>query len=127
MPPRKLNTPSAPTPVGPYAHAVAASGELIFCAGQIPLDPATGALVPGGIEEQVAQVLDNIGRLATDLGLQWRDIVKATIFLVDLADFAIVNEQYAARVGDHRPARSTIQVAALPAGARVEIEVAFCR
>ncbi len=127
MSPRKLNTPSAPTPVGPYAHAVAAAGELVFCAGQIPLDPATGTLVEGGVGDQVERVLDNIGLLAADLGMQWRDIVKATIFLVDLADFQIVNEAYAARVGDHRPARSTIQVAALPAGARVEIEVVFCR
>lgn len=127
MPPRTLNTPSAPKPVGPYSHAVAASGEVIFCAGQIPLDPATGTLVEGDITAQATQVLDNIEALGRDLGMQWRDIAKATIFLVDLADFATVNALYAERVGNHRPARSTIQVAALPAGARVEIEVVFCR
>ena len=122
-----MNTPSAPTPAGPYSHAVAAGGELVFCAGQIPLDPATGALVEGDIAAQATQVLDNIEGIAGDLGMQMSDIVKATIFLVDLADFATVNGLYAARVGTHRPARSTIQVAALPAGARVEIEVIFSR
>jgi 2-iminobutanoate/2-iminopropanoate deaminase len=99
------------------------AGDWIACAGQIPLDPATGALVEGDITAQAERVLANIRAVLGDVGAALTDVAKATIFLVDLADFAAVNAVYAEAFGDHRPARSTIQVAALPAGARVEIEV----
>ena len=111
---------SAPA-VGPYNHGVR-TGDLLFCAGQIPLDPQ-GNLVEGDAATQVAQVLKNIEAILTEAGLTFENIVKATIFLVDLADFAAVNEAYAAKFTGDFPARSTIQVAALPKGAKVEIEV----
>jgi 2-iminobutanoate/2-iminopropanoate deaminase len=122
VPVQPLPTPSAPPAAGPYSHAVRA-GDWIACAGQIPLDPATGALVEGDITAQAERVLANIRAVLGDVGAALTDVAKATIFLVDLADFAAVNAVYAEAFGDHRPARSTIQVAALPAGARVEIEV----
>jgi 2-iminobutanoate/2-iminopropanoate deaminase len=122
MPVQPLPTPSAPPVAGPYSHAVRA-GDWVTCAGQIPLDPATGALVDGDVTAQAEQVLANVRAVLGDVGGSLTDVAKSTIFLVDLADFAAVNEVYAAAFGDHRPARSTIQVAALPAGARVEIEV----
>jgi len=118
-----LPTPSAPPVAGPYSPAVRA-GDLVFCAGQIPIDPATGALVEGDVTAQARQVLANISAVLGDIGAQWTDVVKATIFLAgSLEHFATVNELYAGVVGDHRPARSTVAVAALPAGAAVEIEV----
>jgi len=118
-----LPTPSAPPVAGPYSPAVRA-GDLVFLAGQIPIDPATGALVEGDVADQARQVLANISAVLGDIGAQWTDVVKATIFLSgSLEHFATVNEVYAGVVGDHRPARSTVAVAALPAGAAVEIEV----
>jgi 2-iminobutanoate/2-iminopropanoate deaminase len=99
------------------------AGDWVTLAGQIPIDPATGALVDGDVTAQAERVLANIRAILGDIGGSLTDVAKATIFLVDLADFADVNAVYAAAFGDHRPARSTIQVAALPAGARVEIEV----
>ena len=123
MPATPLPTPSAPPVAGPYNPAVRA-GDLVFLAGQIPIDPATGALVEGGVADQARQVLANISAVLGDIGAQWTDVVKATIFLSgSLEHFATVNEVYAGVVGDHRPARSTVAVAALPAGALVEIEV----
>ena len=122
MPAQPLPTPSAPPAAGPYSHAVRA-GDWVTFAGQIPIDPATGALVEGDATAQAERVLANIRAILSDIGGSLTDVAKATIFLVDLADFADVNAVYAATFGDHRPARSTIQVAALPAGARVEIEV----
>ena len=119
---RTLSTEAAPAAIGPYSQATIAGGFL-FTAGQIPLDPATGALVEGDITAQAERVLANIRAVLGDVGAELTDVAKATIFLVDLADFAAVNAVYAEAFGDHRPARSTIQVAALPAGARVEIEV----
>jgi len=117
-----VQTDAAPKALGPYSQAVVANG-LVFCAGQIPLDPATGQIVEGDITAQAERVLANIRAVLGDVGAELTDVAKATIFLVDLADFAAVNAVYAEAFGDHRPARSTIQVAALPAGARVEIEV----
>lgn len=122
MPAQPLPTPSAPPAAGPYSHAVRA-GDWVTFAGQIPIDPATGTLVEGDATAQAERVLANIRAILADIGGSLTDVAKATIFLVDLADFADVNAVYAATFGDHRPARSTIQVAALPAGARVEIEV----
>ena len=116
-----LSTPSAPAVAGPYSPAVRA-GDWIVLAGQVPLDPATGTLVPGDAAAQAQQVLDNIVAVLTDCGAQLTDVAKTTVFVTDLGDFAAVNEVYAAAFGDHRPARSTVQVAALPVGAKVEIE-----
>ena len=113
---------TAAPPVGPYSHAVRV-GDLLFCSGQIPLDPATGSLVAGDIRVQTEQVLHNIQTIIEAEKLGFGHLVKTTVFLVDLADFAGMNEAYARRFNGDFPARSTIQVAALPRGARVEIEV----
>ncbi|WCJ60086.1 RidA family protein [Fontisphaera persica] len=113
---------SAPAPVGPYSHAVRA-GQFLFCSGQIPLDPATGQLVAGGIREQTRRVLENIRLLLGDQGLDFRHVVKSTVFMVNLGEFAAMNEVYAEYFPQEPPARSTVQVAALPRGALVEIEV----
>lgn len=123
MPATPLPTPSAPPVAGPYSPAVRA-GDLVFLAGQIPIDPATGALVEGDAAAQARQVLANISAVLDDVGARWTDVVKATIFLAgSLEHFAAVNDAYAETLGEHRPARSTVAVAALPAGAAVEIEV----
>lgn len=123
MPATPVPTPSAPPVAGPYSPAVRA-GDLVFLAGQIPIDPATGALVEGDAAAQARQVLANVAAVLGDVGATWTDVVKATIFLAgSLEHFAAVNECYAEVMGDHRPARSTVAVAALPAGAAVEIEV----
>ena len=114
-------TPHAPAPVGPYSQAIRVDGFL-FCSGQVGLDPATGNLVAGGVAEQTRQVLDNLAAVLAGAELGLDAIVKTTIFLVDIADFATVNAVYGERMGTPPPARSTIAVAALPLGARVEIE-----
>lgn len=120
---RKIESPAAPAPVGPYSQAIA-TGGLVFCAGQIPLDPATGKLVDGGIEAQAERVLANVKAVLEAAGTSLARVVKATVFLVDLDDFAGMNGVYARYFAtDPKPARTTIQAARLPAGARVEIEV----
>lgn len=108
--------------VGPYNHAVRA-GDLLFCSGQIPLDPATGQLVVGDIKVQTERVLENIKIILDDQRLGFANVVKITVFLTNLADFAAMNEVYAKHFTGDFPARSTVQVAALPRGATVEIEV----
>ncbi len=108
--------------VGPYNHAVRI-GNLLFCAGQIPLDPATGNLVSGDIKIQTERVLENIKAILEDQKLTFENVVKSTVFLTNLADFAAMNEVYARFFSANYPARSTVQVAALPKGANVEIEV----
>ena len=113
---------NAPKAIGPYAQGIAAGGFL-FTAGQVPLDPATMKLVSGTIAEETNRVFDNLEAILAGAGCTLADVVKTTVFLTDMANFAEMNGAYAARFGDHRPARSTVQVAALPAGARVEIEV----
>jgi 2-iminobutanoate/2-iminopropanoate deaminase len=118
---RFVSTAEAPRAIGPYSQAARAGGFL-FTAGQVGFDPATGELVDGGIAEQTQQVLRNIDGILQAGGLRLSDVVKTTVFLVDMADFAAMNEAYAAAFGEHRPARSTVAVAALPRGARVEIE-----
>jgi 2-iminobutanoate/2-iminopropanoate deaminase len=118
---RTISTEQAPAAIGPYAQAVAAGGFL-FTAGQIALDPATGQMVDGGIVEQTKQVFANLAAVLSAAEATWDDVVKTTVFLTDLADFPTVNEIYAQEVGKARPARSTVQVAALPRGAKVEIE-----
>ncbi|MDI3281490.1 MAG: RidA family protein, partial [Bacillota bacterium] len=112
--------PEAPAAVGPYAQAVRAGG-LLFLSGQIPLDPQTGE-VPEGIEAQTRRVLENIKAVLKAEGLSLADLVKTTIFLTDINDFAAVNQVYGAYFPDHPPARSTVAVQALPRGVRVEIE-----
>lgn len=108
--------------VGPYNHAVRV-GDLLFCAGQIPLDPATGQIVPGDIKDQTRRVLENVKCILDDQGLTFGNVVKSTVFLTNLADFAGMNEVYSQYFTSDFPARSTIQVAALPRSASVEIEV----
>lgn len=108
--------------VGPYNHAVRV-GDLLFCSGQIPLDPATGNLVVGDIKAQTERVLENVKTLLEDQKLGFGNVVKSTVFLTNMADFAAMNEVYARYFTGDFPARSTIQVAALPKGAIVEIEV----
>ncbi len=115
----------AAPPVGPYNHAVRV-GDLLFCSGQIPLDPATGHLVSGDIRVQTQRVLDNIRLILEDQQLTFAQVVKTTVYLTNLADFAAMNEVYARCFPVGAPARSTVQVAALPRGAAVEIEVVAC-
>ena len=123
MPTKTIIKPGKAAPaVGPYNHAVRI-GDLLFCAGQIPLDPATGNLVGGDIKAQTERVLENIKIVLEDQKLKFSNVVKTTVFLVSLADFAAMNEIYAKYFTADFPARSTIQVAALPRGAAVEIEV----
>lgn len=117
-----VTAPNAPAAVGPYSHAVR-TGGLLFCSGQVALDPETNTFLDGSVTEQALQVFANIRAVlsAADAGLS--DVVKATVFLADMADFGAVNAVYAEAFGPHRPARSTVAVLGLPVGARVEIEV----
>lgn len=117
-----VNTAQAPAAIGPYSQATIAGGFL-FTAGQIPLDPATMEVVPGGIEPQTTRVLENLRHVLTQAGCTWSDVVKTTVFLHDMADFPAFNALYAAALGEARPARSTVQVAALPRGVSVEVEL----
>jgi 2-iminobutanoate/2-iminopropanoate deaminase len=111
----------APRAIGPYSQAVRV-GDFLFCSGQIPLDPTTGEIVGGGIEAQTAQVIKNLSEVLAAAGATWADVVKTTIYLTSLADFAVVNQVYGAAIGGVPPARATVQVAALPKGAAVEID-----
>ena len=123
MPTKTIIKPAkSPAAVGPYNHAVRV-GDLLFCAGQIPLEPITGNLVTGDIKVQTERVLQNVKAILDDQGLTFANVVKSTVFLTNLADFAAMNEVYAQHFTADFPARSTIQVAALPKGANVEIEV----
>ena len=117
---------AAPRAIGPYAQAVAA-GDLVFCSGQVGLDPANGRLVLGGVAAEAARALENLAAVLSAAGLGLGDVVKTTVYLVDLADFAAVNEVYARHFLAPYPARATVGVAALPAGARVEIEAVATR
>jgi 2-iminobutanoate/2-iminopropanoate deaminase len=114
-------TPSAPPVAGPYSPAVRA-GDWLVLAGQVPLDPATAHVVSGDAAIQARRVLDNLALVLADCGATLADVAKTTVFVTDLADFGPMNEVYAEAFGDHRPARSTVQVAALPGGAAIEIE-----
>ena len=117
-----ISSSEAPAALGPYSQAVRV-GDTVYCAGQIPLDPKSGEIVSGGIEIQTRRVLDNITAVLKADGLTFTNIVKTTIFLMDLGDFQKVNEIYGSYFSQQPPARSTVQVAGLPKGARVEIEV----
>jgi 2-iminobutanoate/2-iminopropanoate deaminase len=117
-----VSTNEAPAAIGAYSQAVR-SGRFLFCSGQIPLDPKSGQIVPGDIAAQTRRVLDNIGAVLRAEGLTFDAVVKTTIFLTDLGDFQTVNEIYGSYFKQDPPARSTVQVSALPKGANVEIEV----
>lgn len=119
-----IATDRAPAAVGPYSQGVKVSGAraFIYTAGQIPLDPATGKMVEGGIEEQARRALQNLQAVLEEAGASLADVVKTTVFLADMGDFKAVNGVYAGFFGDAPPARSAIGVAALPLGARIEIE-----
>jgi 2-iminobutanoate/2-iminopropanoate deaminase len=119
---RFLHTDDAPKAIGPYSQALEVDGWL-YTSGQIALDPATGEIVEGGFEAQARRVLQNLREVLASAGCTFRDVVKATVYVVDLADFPKLNALYAEAMGDHRPARSTVQVAALPKGALVEIDL----
>ena len=121
MPMDFVATANAPRAIGPYSQATRAGG-LLFTAGQVGFDPATGELVDGGITEQTERVLRNIRAILQAAGVDLSSVAKTTVYLVDMADFAEMNTVYARAFGEHRPARSTVAVAALPRGARVEID-----
>lgn len=116
-----ISTPDAPSAIGPYSQAID-SGEIVFCSGQIALDPPSGAMVAGGIEAQTRRVLENIRSILQEAELSLSDVVKTTIFMLDLGDFDIVNRVYGEHFSAPYPARSTVQVSALPRGAKIEIE-----
>ena len=122
MPKQTISSNSAPKAIGPYSQAVRA-GQLLFVSGQVPLDPATGQMVAGGIAEQTRRVLDNLGAVLSAGGRSFADVVRTTIFLADMDDFAAVNEIYGQYFSEPYPARATVQVARLPKDARVEIDV----
>ncbi len=116
-----IHTDDAPAAIGPYSQGVVANG-LLFTAGQIALDPATGDIVAGDVVDQTRRVLSNLQAIISEAGANWKDVVKTTVYLLDMADFPRVNEIYAEVLGDARPARSTVQVSALPRGVAVEID-----
>lgn len=122
----EIRTDSAASAIGPYSQGIAADA-LLVTSGQIPVDPATGRLAGEDIETQTRQVLDNVGAVLAAGGCGWEDVIKTTIFLTDLGDFQTVNTLYGGRLAEPFPARSTVQVAALPLGARIEIEVIASR
>jgi 2-iminobutanoate/2-iminopropanoate deaminase len=116
-----VSTSGAPAAIGPYSQGIAVDG-FVFCSGQIGLDPATGELVPGGVEAQADRALRNLAAVLDAAGLTMADVVKTTVFLADIADFAAVNAVYGRHMPDPPPARSTFAVGALPKGGRVEVE-----
>ena len=118
---RIIQTPEAPAALGPYSQAVVA-GEWVFASGQIPIDPGTGELIDGGIAEQTDRVLKNLAAVLREAGLSLDRVVKTTVYLADMATFGEMNEVYAEHFGDHRPARATVQAAALPKNVGVEID-----
>ncbi len=120
-----IATKNAPAAIGPYSQAIQV-GNLLFCSGQIPLDPVSGEIVAGDIRRQTEQVMENIAAVLTEAGAGFNDVIKVTIFLVDMNDFGAVNEVYGRCFLEHKPARSTVAVKALPRGVLLEIEVTAC-
>ena len=118
---KPVRSEKAPAPIGPYSQAVSSGSEL-FCSGQVALDPASGELIAGDVRAQTEQALKNLGAVLEAAGMSHADVVKTTIFLIDMNDFAAVNEVYGRYFEGTKPARSTVAVAGLPKGARVEIE-----
>lgn len=119
---KAIATDNAPAAIGPYSQAIQA-GNLLFCSGQIALDPASGEVVAGGVRDQAERVMTNIAAVLSAAGIGFDDVVKTTVFLVDMNDFAVVNEVYGRCFPGHKPARSTVAVQGLPCGVLVEIEV----
>jgi 2-iminobutanoate/2-iminopropanoate deaminase len=119
---KPISTISAPKAIGPYSQAIV-EGGFLFASGQVPLDPITGRLVEGGLEASAERVLDNLEAILSEAGLGFADVVKTTVYLTRAGDFAAMNAAYARRFGEHRPARSTVIVAALPADAPLEIDL----
>lgn len=119
---QRIETDTAPAAIGPYSQGIVAGGFL-FTAGQIALDPKSGKIVEGGIVEQTSRVLENLREVLAKAGATWSDVVRSTVYLIDLADFPVVNEIYGKHFGSARPARSTVQVAALPRGGLIEIDL----
>ena len=119
---RIVHTENAPAAIGPYSQAVVA-GNFVFTAGQIAIDPATGQIVQGDVTAQTERVMRNLAAVLENAGASWSDVVKTTVYLQDMADFPRVNEVYGRVMGEARPARSTVQVAGLPRGVLVEIDV----
>jgi 2-iminobutanoate/2-iminopropanoate deaminase len=117
----RIFTPLAPEPIGPYSQAVRGGGQL-YCSGQIPIDPQTGEIVAGDVSAQTERALRNLEAVLSAAGQTFADVVKTTIFLIDMSDFAAVNAVYDKYFGSAKPARSTVAVAALPKGARIEID-----
>jgi len=117
-----IHTEKAPAAIGPYSQAVKC-GNMLFCSGQIPLDPATGELVAGDITRQAGQVMNNIAAVLSAAAVGFDDVIKTTIYLIDMADFSAVNDVYGNCFHNHKPARSTVAVKSLPRGAMLEIEV----
>jgi len=118
---RSVTSEKAPKALGPYSQAIV-TGDLVFCAGQVGLDPATGSVVSGDIKDQTRRCLDNLAAVLEAAGSSMDRVAKTTVFLADFAEFTAMNEAYAERFGGHKPARSTIGITTLPRGARVEIE-----
>ena len=124
---KAISTSDAPAAIGPYSQAIH-SGDLVFLSGQVPIDPKTGVLVDGDISTQTERVLDNLAAVLAAAGCGFSDVVKTTIYLTDLNDFLAVNQTYGKRFTAAPPARATVQVSALPKGARVEIDaIARCK
>jgi len=122
VPTKYISTTHAPRPIGPYSQGVI-SGGLLYCSGQIAIDPATGELVEGGVEAQTDRVLQNLLAILREAKMGPENVVKATVYLADMADFPKMNEVYARHLGKQPPARTTIQAAGLPRGVKIEIDV----
>jgi 2-iminobutanoate/2-iminopropanoate deaminase len=118
---KPISTKNAPAAIGPYSQAILTSG-MVFLSGQIPIDPRTGEIVTGDVSVQTERVIENLRAVLAAADCTFANVVKTTIYLTDMNDFQVVNNAYAKAFGDHRPARATVAVAALPRGARVEIE-----
>lgn len=119
---KSVHTPEAPEAIGPYSQAVV-TGDWVFTSGQIPIDPATGALIEGDISAQTHRVMQNLAAVLKEAGTSLGSVVKTTVYLSDMANFAEMNEVYAEHFGDHRPARATVQAGGLPKAVDVEIDV----
>lgn len=117
---KTIHTDSAPAPIGPYSQAIA-SGDTLYISGQIPIDPATGQAVSGDLAAETHQVMKNLGAVLQAAGTDFSKVIKCSIFLLDMDSFSEINEVYGSYFGNHHPARETVEVSRLPAGARVEI------